>query len=99
LPRARNALQWAEMPQEVRRAIERIAGAAVIAAENCPAVSPRDWHPAALANGDRVFAKALNGSAWPIEAEFHRAEPASPRRCLRTLLRHAFAAISTTVVG
>lgn len=74
MPASKRRLRWAELPEDVRRRVEDVAGGRVIAAENMTGgFSPGLAARLRLADGGAVFAKAIDGR-WPIEAGFHRAE-------------------------
>jgi aminoglycoside phosphotransferase (APT) family kinase protein len=63
------------MPLPIRAEIERLIGGAVITAQNCPGgFSPGFASRLTLADGRRVFVKAMDADAWPEEATTHRTE-------------------------
>ncbi len=71
---SKNRLLWHQLPDAVRRQVERIAGDRVVAGENQPGgFSPGLASRLTLAGGGRVFAKVIS-SDWPAEADFHRNE-------------------------
>lgn len=74
MPASKDRPLWAELPADVCRGIERIAGARVVADRSqSGGFSPGLAARLGLADGRRVFAKAI-GAEWPIERPFHRRE-------------------------
>lgn len=72
---SKSRLLWGEVPLGVRVEIGRLAGAAVVAAQNCPGgFSPGLASRLTLSDGRRAFVKAMDADAWPHEAVTHRAE-------------------------
>lgn len=72
---SKRRLRWAQVPAGVRAEIERLAGGQVTAARNCEdGFSPGLASLLRLADGRLVFAKAMDGGAWPGQEEAHRAE-------------------------
>lgn len=73
---SKNRPRWHELPEPVQQAIERISGAPVHAAENCPGgYSPGFASVLTLANDRRrVFAKAIDGVEWPGQIDSYRTE-------------------------
>jgi hypothetical protein len=66
---------WREVPSAVRREIERIAGASVMTSQNCVGgFSPGLASRLALANGGRVFAKAINTRQAGSQIDMYRRE-------------------------
>jgi hypothetical protein len=66
---------WPDLPPDVRRTIERLAGAPVARATTQPGgFSPGLAARLLLTNGRRCFAKSVNATAHPIEGTFHRTE-------------------------
>src|SRR5262249_52281478 len=56
-------------------AIEKLAGGQVVGAANCKGgFSPGLASRLTLANGPRVFVKAIDADAWPDQAPMYRAE-------------------------
>lgn len=71
-------LDWHDVPRHVQRQIELIADDAVVDAVSQPGgFSPGLAARLELADGRRVFAKAVDAERQPIEAEFHRRESAT----------------------
>lgn len=74
---SKNRLLWHELPATARERIEGLVGAPVVDARNCPGgFSPGLASRLALGDGRRVFVKAIDADAWPMEAVFHRSEAA-----------------------
>jgi hypothetical protein len=72
---SKNRLRWHELPGPVRERIARLSGAPVLAATNCPGgFSPGLASRLTLADGRRVFVKALDCAAWPAQADMYRDE-------------------------
>jgi hypothetical protein len=72
---SKRRVRWNELSRSVRRTIESIAGAPVVANRNCRGgFSPGLAARLTLANGQRVFAKAVDGREWPSEIDAYRAE-------------------------
>lgn len=72
---SKNRPRWHELPARARGQIERLAGDRVVAAENCDGgFSPGFASRLTLAGGRRVFAKAVDASAWPSQAPTYRDE-------------------------
>jgi hypothetical protein len=70
-----NRLAWADLPDEVRRVIEDALGSAVTAAASQPGgFSPGLAARLRLADGRRVFAKAVSAARSPHGVGFHRRE-------------------------
>jgi Ser/Thr protein kinase RdoA (MazF antagonist) len=68
-------LRWGEMPASVRARIGQLVASPVLVATNCPGgFSPGLASRLALGDGRRVFVKAMDADAWPLEAAFHRRE-------------------------
>jgi hypothetical protein len=68
---------WSGLPAGLRQRIEDLVGGAVTDAESCAGgFSPGFASRLTLAGGRRVFVKAMDGEAWPADAEHHRAEAA-----------------------
>jgi len=68
-------LLWPELPPTVRDAIGEIAGAPVVSALSQPGgFSPGSADRLALADGRRVFAKAVSSGQDPQSPEIHRRE-------------------------
>lgn len=67
--------RWYELPVRVRQQIEYLVGAPVVAVHNCPGgYSPGFASRLTLAGGQKAFAKAIDGRAWPFEARTYRNE-------------------------
>ena len=67
--------RWHELSERVRQQIEYLVGSPVVAAYNCPGgYSPGFASRLTLACGRKVFAKAIDGSAWPFDARTYRNE-------------------------
>ncbi|WP_158853042.1 phosphotransferase [Saccharothrix deserti] len=70
-----NRLTWAHVPAQVRTAIEDGLGSAVVREVSCPGgFSPGLASKLELADGRRVFAKAVGTSANPHSPTMHRRE-------------------------
>lgn len=66
---------WQQLPTTARELIERLAGAPVVRATSCPGgFSPGFASRLVLADGRRVFAKAMDAASWPFEGRLARAE-------------------------
>jgi hypothetical protein len=67
--------RWGDLPVSARAAIERLIAGPVVAAQNCAGgFSPGFASRLTLADGCRVFVKAMDVDEWPEEAISHRAE-------------------------
>jgi aminoglycoside phosphotransferase len=74
-PASGRRMQWAELPAPVRRGIEARLGAAVLTADSQPGgFSPGLASRLRLADGSRVFVKAVSGSPNADSPEMHRRE-------------------------
>jgi hypothetical protein len=74
---SKNRMRWTDLPPAARAEVERLAGGAVVGAENCPdGFSPGMAARLTLAGGRRVFVKAIDATAWPGEQDAYRAEAA-----------------------
>jgi Ser/Thr protein kinase RdoA (MazF antagonist) len=72
---SKDRLRWNEIPAPIRAEIEQLIGGTVITAQNClGGFSPGCASRLALADGRRVFVKAMDADAWPEEAMTHRTE-------------------------
>jgi hypothetical protein len=72
---SKNRPRWGDLPPPVRARISELAGGRVLAAQNCEGgFSPGFASRLTLADGRRVFAKAVDADAWPLQATFHRDE-------------------------
>ncbi len=72
---SKNRPRWAELPEHVRTRIGRLAGGQVVAAANCEGgFSPGLAARVRLADGRRAFVKAMDTSAWPLQAVLYRDE-------------------------
>jgi aminoglycoside phosphotransferase len=68
-------LHWAELPADVRAAVATIAGAAIAGAQTQPhGFSPGVAARLRLADGRRVFVKAVSAATNPESPAMHRAE-------------------------
>jgi hypothetical protein len=66
---------WNRLPRAARAAIEAILAGRVFAALSCPGgFSPGFASRLVLADGRRVFVKAVDAHAWPDQAGSYRAE-------------------------
>jgi hypothetical protein len=67
--------RWSELPAEVRAQVQELLEGRVVSAQSCSGgFSPGFASRLVLADGRRAFVKAMDAEAWPMEAEFHRAE-------------------------
>ena len=72
---SKSRLLWDGLPVRVQVEVARIAGGPVVAAHNCPGgFSPGLASRLTLADGRRVFVKAMDADVWPDEATTHRVE-------------------------
>lgn len=72
---SKDRLRWNEIPASIRAEIEQLIGGTVITTQNCPGgFSPGFASRLTLADGRRVFVKAMDADAWPEEATTHRTE-------------------------
>jgi hypothetical protein len=72
---SKDRLQWTQLPLPVRAEVERLVAGRVTGARSCQGgFSPGLAAKLSLADGRRVFVKALDGQAWPTQAPWHRAE-------------------------
>lgn len=72
---SKNRRLWAELPARARSQIEELAGGRVVVAENCQGgFSPGFASRLTLADGRRVFAKAMDAREWPHQALLYRDE-------------------------
>jgi hypothetical protein len=70
-----NRLRWAQLPAELRAAVEDHFGAAVVRADSQPGgFSPGLASRLELADGQRVFAKAVSARRNPYSTAAHRRE-------------------------
>jgi len=68
-------MRWEQVPPQVKRAIEQLAGGRVVAAANCQGgFSPGLASRLTLTDRVRVFVKAIDADAWPDQAAAYRAE-------------------------
>ena len=66
---------WVDMPARGRAVVEQLVGGRVTGAHNCAgASSPGFASRLVLADGRRVFVKAVAAGKWPFEAGRHREE-------------------------
>jgi hypothetical protein len=74
-PATGQRLQWDELPDHIQRALEERLGASVVAASTQPGgFSPGVAARLSLADGRRVFVKAVSGSINPDSPGMHRRE-------------------------
>lgn len=72
---SRNRPLWSQLPQSVRAGVERLVGGRVARAHNCAGgFSPGFASRLVLADGRRVFVKAIDADTWPMEAPTYRTE-------------------------
>jgi Ser/Thr protein kinase RdoA (MazF antagonist) len=72
---SKKRLRWEYVPMQVQADIERLAGGRVLATENCAGgFSPGLASRLDLADGRRVFVKAMDAAEWPDQVDFYRAE-------------------------
>ena len=72
---SKDRLRWKEVPGSIRAATEALVGGRVVDAENCAGgYSPGLASRLTLHDGRRVFVKAMDGDAWPLECGAHRTE-------------------------
>jgi hypothetical protein len=72
---SKDRLLWNEIPAPVRAEVEQLIGGPVIKTQNCPGgFSPGFASRLTLADGRRVFVKAMDADTWPLEAIPHRTE-------------------------
>ena len=72
---SKDRLRWDEIPAPVQAEIEKLIGGTVVTTQNCPGgFSPGFASRLTLADGRRVFVKAMDADAWPEQAVIHRAE-------------------------
>lgn len=72
---SKNRPRWNDLPPLVREQVRRLVGARVARAENCPGgFSPGFASRLMLADGRRVFVKAIDLVAWPLQAGPYRTE-------------------------
>jgi len=72
---SKDRLRWNEVPESTRAAIEALVGGRVAAAENrSGGFSPGLASRLTLDDGRRVFVKAMDGDAWPLECAAYRTE-------------------------
>src|SRR4051812_7493173 len=68
-------IQWLELPQTVRDAVERILGAPVTeAVSQSGGFSPGTADRVVTADGRRAFVKAVSSAQNPVSPQMHRAE-------------------------
>lgn len=72
---SKNRLLWSQMPPSAQARVEQLVGGRVIRARNCAGgFSPGFASRLTLADGRRVFVKAMDADAWPQQALHYRAE-------------------------
>jgi len=72
---SKNRPRWHQLPPLIRAAIERLIGGAVVHARNCPGgYSPGFASVLSLADGRRVFVKAIDADRWSFDAAYYRVE-------------------------
>lgn len=77
LSASKRRLRWAQLPARIHHEIERLAGGTVVASASCAGgFSPGLASRLTLADGRRVFAKAMDALTWPDQVVMHRAEAA-----------------------
>ena len=74
-PERRSRVQWADLPDTVRSAVEHLAGSPVIAAHSqSGGYSPGSADRVVTANGSRFFVKAVTSSLNSESPQLHRRE-------------------------
>jgi hypothetical protein len=72
---SKDRLRWADVPAQGRAVVEELVRSRIIEARNCAGgFSPGFASRLVLADGRRVFVKAMDALAWPAEAELQRSE-------------------------
>jgi hypothetical protein len=72
---SKNRARWPDLSGPARQQVENLVGASVTRADNCPGgFLPGFASRLSLADGRRVFVKAIDADAWPGEAITYRAE-------------------------
>jgi hypothetical protein len=72
---SKDRLLWADVPAPGRAVVEELVHGRIIDARNCPGgFSPGFASRLVLADGRRVFVKAMDAVTWPVEAELQRTE-------------------------
>lgn len=75
MSRSKDRPRWPDLPARVHDQIEGLVGGHVVAARNRPGgFSPGFASRLTIADGRRVFAKAIDARAWPSQAAMYRAE-------------------------
>jgi Ser/Thr protein kinase RdoA (MazF antagonist) len=88
---SKDRLRWNKVPESTRAAIEALVGGRVAAAENrAGGFSPGLASRLTLDDGRRVFVKAMDGDAWPLECAAYRAEALVVRSLPASLPAPAF---------
>lgn len=72
---SKKRLQWEDLPSRTQADIARLANGRVVAAANCTGgFSPGLASRLELADGSRVFVKAMDAVEWPDQATWYRTE-------------------------
>ncbi|HEX6873962.1 MAG TPA: aminoglycoside phosphotransferase family protein [Micromonosporaceae bacterium] len=72
---SKNRLRWHQVPEPIQAEVARLAQGVVVSAHNCPGgFSPGLASRLGLADGRRVFVKAMDADAWPHGGAIHRLE-------------------------
>jgi hypothetical protein len=72
---SKKRLRWDDLPANTQAEIERLADGQVVAVANCAGgFSPGMASRLGLADGQRVFVKAMDAIEWPDQAILYRAE-------------------------
>lgn len=75
IERSKSRPRWIDLPAFVRADIERLVGQRIESAVSCPGgYSPGFASRLLLADGNRVFVKAINAERWSMHADWHRTE-------------------------
>jgi hypothetical protein len=88
---SKDRLRWNEVPEDTRATIETLVGGRVAGAENrAGGFSPGLASRLTLDDGRRVFVKAMDGDAWPLECAAYRTEALVVRSLPASLPSPAF---------
>jgi len=88
---SKDRLRWNEVPEPTRADIEALVGGRVADAENrTGGFSPGLASRLTLRDGRRVFVKAVDGDAWPLECAAYRTEALVVRSLPASLPAPAF---------
>ena len=72
---SKNRPRWSDLPATARRQVEELAHGRVISAQNCEAgFSPGFASQLTLADGGRIFAKAIDAGEWPSQLATYQDE-------------------------